>query len=311
MKLFPKNAKLFLLAKEGDKVEQADFSNLDFDFTVSAKLPLDKKDKNKSEPITAQVIVYGLNEETRNKISAKETAVRIEYGYGDETWEIFEGLNINVFSVPESVGWRTEIYAKHNWEAYKKSFFSKSYEEEIDLKKVLDDVLKSFGLPVSNLYSRSDKIIGGCIFDGESRTILDGLCRDWSLNWRIEHGTIKLEDSLNPPLVDRTRLVVLGPSILSGPTMDETLEEEGEGKKKKEFVVRRVSATSMMIPQLWPGVPVKFDVESFGKTSSSIFTKKLTSFDKNAIFICDSITHKGSSRPIECTTEITTKEEKI
>lgn len=308
MRLFPKVAKLYLLAKEGDKVEQADFSKLDFDFEVSAKLPLDKKEKNKTEPITAQVILHGLNEETRDKISANETAIRIEYGYGDEVFEIFEGLNTNVFHVPESIGWRTEIYAKHNWEAYKTSYFSKSYEDEIPVKKVLDDVLKSFGLPISNLYGRSDKIIGGVCFDGESRTILDSLCRDWSLNWRIENSTIKLEDSLNPPLVDRTRVVILGPSILNGPTVDESLEDEG---KPKEKIVRRVSATSILLPQLWPGVPVKFDVKAFGRTSSSVFTKKISNFDENAIFICDSVIHKGSSRAVECLTDITTKEEKV
>jgi len=318
MRLFPKKIRLTLLASNGAKTEQADFSGLDFEFTVSAKLPVDKKSKNKSEPISALVIIRDLNEETRDKISAQKTAIKIEYGYGDDLFEIFEGLNTNVFSTIEAPGWRTEIYAKHEWAAYKNSFFSKSYEDEVLLKQILEDVLKSFGLPYTNRYARADKVIGGSFFDGEAKSVLDRLCRDWNLNWRIQNSSIILEDSLNPPLVDRSKVVVLGPSILSGPAIDETIEEEEaeKGKKSKnnekvEKVVRRVSATSILLPQLWPGVPVRFDVKSFNRSSDSLDTRVLSNFDPKAIYICDSVTHKGVSGAGQCTTDITTKEEKI
>jgi hypothetical protein len=307
MRLYPKRYRLTLTASDGAKAEQADFSGLDSEFTVSAKLPLDKKNKNKTEPISATATIYGLNEATRAKIEAEKTAIRIEYGYGGELFEIFEGLVVNAFSVAQPPGWRTEIFAKHEWGAYKKSFFSKSYENEIPVKTVLEDVLKSFGLPYTNRYDRADKFVGGGFFDGESRQILDDLARDWDLNWRLDGGSITLEDSLNPPLIDRARVVILGPSLTSGPSIDESLEDEG---KKTEKIVRRVSATSILLPQLWPSVPVRFDVDSFNRSSSAIGTKKLSNFDKNAIFICDSVTHKGGAGTRQGTTEITTKEEK-
>jgi hypothetical protein len=307
MRLFPKKARLTLLASDGAKTEQADFSSLDFEFTVSAKLPLDKKDKNKSDPISATVTVRGLNTETREKIGVDKTAIKIEYGYGDELFELFEGLNINVISIPDPPGWRTEIFAKHEWSAYKKSFFSKSYEDEVTVKAVLEDVVKSFGLPYVNNYKRTDKIIGGCFFDGESKTILDNLCRDWELNWRMENGSIKIEDPQIITLVDRSRVVVLGPSLIGPPAVDESLEDEG---KKTEKIIRRVSATSILLPQLWPGVPVRFDTQNFSRSSSLVGIKKLSDFDPNRIFICDSVNHKGSSAAGEDVTEITTKEEK-
>jgi hypothetical protein len=308
MRLYPKRCKLVLTASDGAKTEQADFSTLDFEFSVHGKLPLDKKDKNKTDPITATVTLYNLNESTREKLTAQKSAIRLEYGYGDDIFEIFEGLNTNVFSVLQTPsGWRTEIFAKHNWEAYKLSFFSKSYEDEVPLKTVLEDVLKSFGLPYTNLYKRADKLIGGAFFDGESKSILDKLARDWDLNWRIDGGSITLEDSLAPPLAVRTRVVILGPSLLSGPSMDESLEDEGQ---KTEKVVRRVSASSILLPQLWPGVPVKFDVASFGRSSSAIAARKMSSFDPNAIFICNEVTHKGGSGARQGVTEIVTKEEK-
>jgi hypothetical protein len=86
------------------------------------------------------------------------------------------------------------------------------------------------------------------------------------------------------------------------------LEDEGQ---KTEKVVRRVSASSILLPQLWPGVPVKFDVESFGRSSSAIAERKMSSFDPNAIFICNEVTHKGGSGARQGVTEIVTKEEKV
>ena len=308
MRLFPKVAKLKVFVVKDGKTSAADLSGFDFEFTVSAKLPTKEKGKTKTHPVYANVVIRGLNEDTREKLSAEKTAILLEYGYGDEVFEIFEGLNVNVINDFQGPGWKTEIFAKHGWDAYKNSFFSRSYEDETPVSVVLDDVLKSFGLPITNLYERDDKIIGGAFFDGESKTVLDGLCADYDLNWRIENNSIVLGDSLNPPLVERTKVVVLGPSITAGPSVEETLEDEG-GKDEK--VVRKVSATSILLPQLWPGVPVRFDVESFQRSGGAMNDKALKKFDSEAIFICDSVSHKGGSRAVPGTTDISTRPEVV
>ena len=305
MRLFPKKSRLTVYASDGAKTEVADLSVLDYEFTVAAKLPRNKKGKNHTEPVRASVIVRGLSESTRAKIEASQTGIRIEYGYGDDLYELFEGRTVNTFSVFEGPGWRTEIFAKHSWDAYKNSYFSRSYEGDTPVKTALEDVLKSFGIPYTNRYSRDDSLIGGAVFDGESKDIMDRLCADWDMSWRVENDAITVEDALNPPLVDRTRVVILGPSVIGGPVVDDSLESEN---RKNERVVRRVSATSILLPQLWPGVPVRFDVRSFARSSGAVGDTRLSDFASDSIYICDTVEHRGSSMAVQCTTDITTKE---
>ena len=308
MRLFPKRTSLTVFVNDGSKTEAADLSPYDYNFTVTAKLPEKKNKKNRTNPVNAVVEVMGLNEATREKIEASKAGIKIEYGYGEDVFELFEGEIVNAVSDYMAPGWRTTIYAKHAWDAYKNSFFSKSYESDVPIKTVLEDVLKSFGLPYTNRYNRTDSLIGGGVYHGFAKDILDGLCADYDTNWAVENNSIVLNDTLNPPLVNRSKVVILGPSVTAGPTVEETLQDEN---KKNEKVVRRISATSVLLPELWPGVPVRFDVKSFGRSFGAIDSRSLRKFDSDSIYICDTVTHRGSSMATECTTDVSTKEETL
>jgi len=308
MKLYKRRSGLIVYANDGSKTEAADLSGLDYEFTVLAKLPEKKNKKNKTNPVTAFVKIMKLSEGTRDKLRAETTGVKIDFGYDREMFELFEGVNTNVVHEYDPPNWITKIYASHAWDAYKGSWFSRSYVEETKVRTIINDVAGSFGLPVVNNYDRSDVLLGGEVFYGESKDVMDSLADDYDLTWEIANNTVTVNDSLNPPLVDKTRVAILGPSILNGPIVEESLENEN---KKNEKVVRRVRATSMLLPYLYPGVPVQFQVASMVRAFSGIETTQIKAVDESAIYICDEVIHRGTSMTTQCVTELTTKEEKL
>lgn len=308
MRLTDRKVELLIYANDGSNTQVVDLSGLDFSFTVEASLPEKKNKKNKTNPIKAQITIYKTNKDTISKLSASDTATRIRYGYGDEMFDLFSGTNINIVPNRVAPDQILNIYAAHAWEAYKESWFSRSYKSGTLLKTIINDIAKSFGLPVVNRFARTDTIALGASYDGESKDIFDDLAIEYDFTWEISDNTITVIDTLDPPLVNRTRVAVLGPSLISGPIVEESLENEN---KKNEKVVRRVRATSVLLPYLYPGVPVQFESESVTRSFSGIQTTKLQAFDPGAIFICDSVIHRGSSMPTQSITEIVTKEEKV
>ena len=159
-----------------------------------------------------------------------------------------------------------------------------------------------------NLFARADTILAGTMFDGESKDVMDRLARDYDLSWEIANNTVTVIDSLNPPLVDMTRIVVLGQALLDGPVVEESLKDEN---KENEKVVRRIHATSLLLPQLYPGTPVQFQTPSVTRSFTDILSSPLKTLDMSAIYICDEVIHRGSSMSIQCVSEITTKEETL
>jgi hypothetical protein len=309
VRLYNRKAELTVYANDGTQAQAVDLSGLDFSFTVVAKLPERKNKKNKTNPVLATVDVMKLSETTRNKIKTSDTGVKISFGYDGEMFEMFEGPVVNIVNEYSAPDWTTKIFAKHAWEAYKESYFSRSYKKDAAVKAIINDVAGSFGLPFVNRYDGTATLLAGTVFDGESKDVMDKLAGDYGLSWEIANNTVTVTDVYNPPLVDRTRVAVLGPSILSGPIIEESLVDE---KKRNEKVVRRIRVTSMLLPYIYPGVPIQFKDPLFKRQYSNISTRKLRDADDNAIYIVDEVTHRGSSMAKDqCVTEIITKEEKL
>ena len=308
MRLYKRKAELVIYTNDGTNTTAVDLSDLDFEFTVTAKSPERKNKKNVTSPVTAFIRIKKLSDQTRDKISASETGAKINFGYDGEMFKLFEGTTINVTHEYDAPDWSTNIYASHLWEAYKHSYFSKSYTLGTPVRVIIDDVIKSFGIPFVNLFARADTILAGTVFDGESKDVMDKLARDYDLSWEIANNTITVTDSLNPPLVDMTIVVILGQALLDGPIIEESLKDENQSNEK---VVRRIHATSLLLPQLYPSIPVQFQTVSTTRSFTDILSSPLKTLDMGAIYICDEVIHRGSNMTIQCVSEITTKEETL
>lgn len=304
---YDRESKLKVFTTDGTNTELADFSSLDFDFEISSKSPYRKDGKNKTTPITAEAKVYKLNQASRDKLSAEGAALEIQTGYNGDLATVFSGVIINIDHRYEAPDWVTHIWASDSWANYASSYFSRSYKAGVAIKTIINDVAGSFAVPVVNRYDRTDTLLTGTVLDGKSKDVMDRLARDYDLNWDISSDAVTIIDALDPPLVDRSRVVILSDTVLKGPIIEESLENE---KKKNKKVTRRVRAVTLLEPSIASGTPVRFKAPSYERSFSDVKKTKFVNINENAIYICDEVVHRGSNWTKEHTTEILTREEK-
>jgi hypothetical protein len=138
---------------------------------------------------------------------------------------------------------------------------------------------------------------------------MDKLSMDFDLSWTIANGSVVIQDALNPPLVNRVQVAVLGPTILDGPIVEEMLKQEN---KEKEKVIRRIRCVSMLLPYIYAGVPIQFKTNIFDRSFTGMQTSRLKDFDNQKIYIAEDVVHKGSDMTrIKCITDVTTKESEV
>ena len=306
MRIYNRSAKLVVYTTDGSKTQVVDLSELDFDYTVTAKAPYRKDGKNHTTPIKAEVNVYKLNVQTRDKLIAEAAGIELQAGYDGETSVIFSGTIVNILPDYQAPDWVITLIATDGWAEYNNSFFSRSYAADTPVASILKDVAGSFAIPVVDRSGLSASLLTGTVFDGKSKMLMDRLARDYDLNWSIENNSITITDALNPPLVDRAQAVILSDDLLNGPIIEETTEGNKPANKK---VVRRIRAVAMLNAGLFPGVPVQFKAKSFERSFSDADKEKVKSVDENSYFVCDEVTHRGSNWSPQNSTEVLTREE--
>ena len=307
-RLYNRESKLSIFTNDDDQAQLVDLSLLDFDFEIHAKAPYRKDGKTHTSPVTAKIQIYKLSQATRDRLAAESAGAEIQTGYDDDITTVFSGVIINITNDYRAPDWVTTVWASDGWDEYSASFFSRSYSTGVPIKTVINDVAGSFAIPVVNKYDRDDKLLTGTVFQGKTKDVMNKLARDYDLAWSISSGAVTIEDRLNPPLVQSSRAVVLSDSLLKGPIVEETLEQE---KKVNKKVTRRVRAVALLNQSLFPGVPVKFRAPSFERAFSDTQKTKFKNINENAFYICDEVTHRGSNWSPMHTTEILTREETL
>jgi len=291
------------------QAQQADLSDFHYDFQVAAKAPYREDGKNKTTPITAVFNIYKLPGEIRAKLEAEAAGVELKTGYDGDIDVLFKGIIVNTASTRVAPDDITTIYASDSWGNYLTSYFSKSFTLGTPVTTVLQAVAASFSLPVINRYARTETLPTGSVFAGKSKDIMNRLARDYEFSWSIKSEGVEIIDNLNPPLVDVSRVVELGKDLTHGPVYEDSLED---ANKKKEKIIRRVTATALLNASLFPGVPVRFkNVQGLLKSFSDALTKPFAAIDEREIFIVDDVLHSGSNYEAENYSNITTKEQTL
>lgn len=212
-----------------------------------------------SDPNTATIRVFNFSEDSRQALKDQgDLIVNLEAGYFGRVPLIFRGDVDEVRTVREGTDLVTEIEASDGGKAMRRGFTSSARGQNVDIKQMArqlaDDLkdaakdsikTKSIDPILDKLtYTAGGKILAnGTVLHGNSYQQMRRLGRDAGYETSVQNGELQLLEK-GRPLESHTVRLTFETGLLSTP------------EKSKE---RKITAESLIIPDIWPGVEVEID----------------------------------------------------
>ena len=292
--------------------------NLHMDFNILLRKPkkTKKKEQQQPKPNQAQIVIFNLSEDTRGLFTEAHRGIDFKAGYGEDVSLIFRGNTVNVFHENLKPGWMTTIFASDGHKEWSTANFNKSYSRGTPITVILSDLGLAMGMPAKIDYSRADTLLVGASYSGKVKDVLNIVCGNYDLTWSIQNGSLEIIDTLVPNIFEDTQKTVLLSSdtgMIGSPIIqEESRNESGKDKKQKQdkhFFT--VLARSLLNPEFFPGVPVKFEARNPVTDFNRAAEIRSSEIRLSNIFICNKVNHIGSNYTNEYVTEIETEEREI
>lgn len=218
-----------------------------------------------STPNLAKITLFNANQDTLALLQAKYTQLILNAGYEASVGLIFKGEIRNVFQARQGIDMTTIIYAGDGQKAWDNSIFNKTFSENVEAQKIVQEVAQSFKEIVvgtlEGIPNIKDKLRGTTL-SGASKDIMDVLAREYGFSWSIQDGAL-VTSSQDQPLSTTEAVVIEGATGMLGiPTVTET------GAK----------VTTLLNPKLLPHAP--FEIQA---TSAQIGLKNLAFRDPSTV----------------------------
>jgi len=202
-----------------------------------------------SIPNLCKFIIYNANEDTLSKLQKKFTKIVINAGYEGNQRLLFKGDVRNVFQSRNGVDKLTAVFCGDGEKDFQNSTFNKTFSENVSLKEVINEVLKTFkettiGL-IEGITDNADKLRGQTL-TGSSKDILDNLADEYKFDWNIQDGEVIINPIDSILLPDDAVLVNSATGMINSPTITEI----------------GVDVTTLLNPALLPNKA--FKIESVG-----------------------------------------------
>ncbi len=226
-----------------------DISGFDVAFNVEKNL--------KPEPNTCSIQVYNLAESTRKAMSGSQSlSVKLEAGYQSATTLLYLGTVRSAWSTREGADIVTHLESGDSEQQFRTARLNINNAgkgAKVPIGQFLKAIIDSLGVLPGNLSQAIpllfDKglntINGGALAGCASRRLTD-LMRSIGFSWSIQNGAIQILD-INSVLNGAEAIVI---SAATGMLGSPTVDNKGV-----------VSAETLIIPGLLPGVLVNFDSE--------------------------------------------------
>ncbi len=154
----------------------------------------------KSEPNSATLTIYNLNEQSRASFQKKGVPVTIIAGYEDNASQIFKGnldFGENSLKVPD---WITTFQGTDGGEQYRKARINTSFDGPVDVREVATSAAKSMGLDLGNLSEKVQagskrgltEFATGLVMSGKSEKQLSKVLDSMGLTWSIQNGALQV-----------------------------------------------------------------------------------------------------------------------
>ena len=268
------------------ETEEIIFKDYDMEFEVFAT--------SKSDPNTANITVYGLNENQRNLFNSNLIFLELYAGYKDEIGMIFRGSWDPKKSIANNIKdgpvWRTEIETGDGFKEVQTAFVNKNYSAGTPLVTVLRDIASLFGLPILFEFYREETLLHAASFTGRASQILDDLAWSFKFDWSIQHGVVLITERDEP---SETAGVVAVLSRSTGLVGDPIVTVEG------------IELKTMMLSNIKPKSLIEIKEEKIPSRIEQIAqrvkksgkAKKIRSnISESGIYVVDEITYYGSVR---------------
>lgn len=148
------------------------------------------------EPNKSIVTVYNLPADTRAGIESKPIQIRLDAGYKDNLFLIFQGdvtFSSHEYASPD---WKTKIELGDGARAFKHAKQFKSFKPGTSKLDIIKDTAKSMGLKVPNSFEDVKEIAGdvvnGFSSGGKSSRTMSGLLAGTNLSWSIQNNKLQI-----------------------------------------------------------------------------------------------------------------------
>lgn len=154
----------------------------------------------------AEIKVFNMDKNTRDRISKLNGRVILEAGYENGAFDvIFTGQVKDIYTIRNGTDLVTVISCKDGWTPVSHIRITKSYPKDTNVKDIFEDLISSFE---DHGISRSDtgilldqinppwavpsdvKLQKTWAFSGFLRGAMDKLCQEYGLTYQIEHSTL-------------------------------------------------------------------------------------------------------------------------
>lgn len=242
----------------------------------------------KPDPNTASVKIYNLSKATREKLTnPKRASLRIEAGYVERLSQIYLGdvraLSPGEIRGPDIV---TELSSGDGGQEIQKANLQIPIGAKTPNGTALTAIAKALGVGLGNvpkvsaaLASKGSAVFPrGTVLTGNVSRVLSDFCRSAGLEWSVQDGVIQILDlgkglETNPYVLSSDSGMIGAPAIGS------------DGK---------VSVSTLMIPELRPGMRVMFET-----------------FAVNGVYRISEAEYQGSTHGNEWTIKLSCEKPKV
>lgn len=242
---------------KADKVlEVRDFTGLRIQFSVEKT--------SESNPNTAKISIFNLNESSRGFCEKKGQALILEVGYAPLDQDIlkeiiFQGDTGKVSSARQGSDWVTTFEVGDGEKNLTNKNFNKVFQSSSSLRTMIDEVVGSLGFAKGPVDGIDDKTFQSpVVLSGGSKEILDQLVEEAGAEWSVQNGALQI---LKPSKATKDEVVVI--SKESGLINVPIKREEG------------IEVQCLIQPKLYPGRRIQL----ISSTFNGIYRVRKANFD--------------------------------
>ena len=231
---------------------------------------------------SAVISIYNLSGDTRNKLKEIFDTIILEAGYfqGEGLKLLFTGNITESFTKRNGPDLITVIQSGDGLKAIIETKFNKGYAAGTSAYDILDDILKTFGLPekITNRLKaiarkKGKKFANAFSSSGSAKSAIDKIIKKLDLEWSIQNGAVKileLESVDDSPI---TPNIILNPDtgLIGLPTRIQDLKKRQDTKKKivpgseiKDIKKKGWKLETLLYPEIEPGGRIKVFEETSG-----------------------------------------------
>jgi hypothetical protein len=270
------------------KVLDAEISDLRVVFNIEKSLV--------GFPNLANIQLYNLKEDNRNKLEKSNEKIQLYAGYEDtSTPLIFDGDIVNVVNKKKGVDWISEIFAQDGASILNSATINKTLPAGTSTEQIYNELLSNMGgitkgitEGLRNCLSGKQSLLRALQLSGNVKDWLDKISKDCGFDYSVNEGVIETTPK-NTPLSDESPVIINQTTgMLNSPERTEI----------------GVNVTNLLLPALKLGRTIKIESVAQEINIGNLFFRKIPPIRNEGVYRIDKLIHLGDNRGDQWETQI-------